>query len=125
MARADAVIDFKASQPFIDACAVYYGDGFEDCLKLVKTVYLNLDLFKVTMDDPLPTTPVCGDIISKETDDSTELERDPKDDCVVLAQSTVEELISPLDSSANDPPLGPSAYDAQNLDVQGALDSSA
>ena len=31
MARADAVTKFKASQPFIDACAVYYGDKFEDC----------------------------------------------------------------------------------------------
>ena len=32
-ARADAIAEFKAFQPFIDACAVYYGDGFEDCLK--------------------------------------------------------------------------------------------
>ena len=32
-ARADAIAEFKASQPFIDACVVYYGDGFEDCLK--------------------------------------------------------------------------------------------
>ena len=33
MARADAVRKFKALQPFINSCAVYYGDGFEDCLK--------------------------------------------------------------------------------------------
>lgn len=77
------------------------------------------------MDDPLPATPACGDTVSEETDDSTKLERDLKDDCVVLAQPTVEEIVSPLDLSANDPPLGPSAHDAQNLDVQGALDSSA
>ena len=32
-ARANAVIEFKASQPFIDACAAYYGDRFEDFLK--------------------------------------------------------------------------------------------
>jgi len=31
--RADAVREFKASQPFIDSCTAYYGDGFEDCLK--------------------------------------------------------------------------------------------
>ena len=31
MARADTIIKFKASQPFIDACAIYYGDSFEDC----------------------------------------------------------------------------------------------
>ena len=32
-ARADAITEFKASQPFIDTCAIYYGDGFKDCLK--------------------------------------------------------------------------------------------
>jgi len=53
---------FKALQPFIDACAVYYGDGFEDCLKQVKSVYPNLDLSKFTMDEPLPSAPV-GDTI--------------------------------------------------------------
>ncbi|KAK9993564.1 hypothetical protein SO802_023267 [Lithocarpus litseifolius] len=43
MTRADAVAEFKASQPFIDSCAVYYGDGFKDCLKQVQFVYLHLD----------------------------------------------------------------------------------
>ena len=28
MARANAITEFKASQPFIDPCAMYYGDGF-------------------------------------------------------------------------------------------------
>ena len=32
-ARADTVTEFKASQPFIDSCAIYYGNGFEVCLK--------------------------------------------------------------------------------------------
>ena len=84
-AKADAITEFKASQPFIDACTVYYGDGFEDCLKQVKSVYLNLDLSKVTMDDPLLMTFARGDTVSEETDDSTKSERDPKDDGVVLA----------------------------------------
>ena len=52
--RADAVAKFKASQPFIDTFTIYYGDGFEDYLKQVKSVYPHLDLSKVTMDDPLP-----------------------------------------------------------------------
>ena len=52
--RADAVAEFKASQPFIDTFTIYYGDGFEDYLKQVKSVYPHLDLSKVTMDDPLP-----------------------------------------------------------------------
>ena len=29
-AKADVVADFRASQPFIDACGVYYGVEFED-----------------------------------------------------------------------------------------------
>ena len=39
MAKADAITEFKASQPFIDACAIYYGDRFEDFLKQVRSVY--------------------------------------------------------------------------------------
>ena len=52
-ARANAVREFKTSQPFIDSCTLYYGDGFEDCLKQVKSSYSHLDLSKITMDDPL------------------------------------------------------------------------
>ena len=57
MARADIMTEFKASQPFIDSCAVYYGDGFEDFLKQVKSIYPHLDLSKVSMDNPIPSTP--------------------------------------------------------------------
>lgn len=32
-AKNDVVAEFKALQPFIIACAIYYGDGFEDCQK--------------------------------------------------------------------------------------------
>ena len=56
MARADAVTVFKASQPFIDSCAVFYGDGFKDFLKQVKSVYPHLDLSKVSVDDPMRST---------------------------------------------------------------------
>ena len=72
MARANAVIEFKASQPFIDACAIYYGDRFKDFLKQVESDYPHLDLSKVTMEKPLPSTPADGDTISEETDDSTQ-----------------------------------------------------
>ena len=88
--RADAITGFKTSLPFIDACVVYYGDRFEDYLKQVRSVYPNLDLSKVTMDNLLPTTPARGDIVSKETSDSIESERDLKDDGVVLVQPAVE-----------------------------------
>ena len=52
-ARADAVVEFKTTQSFIDSCTGYYGDEFKDCLKQVKSLYPHLDLSKVTMDDPL------------------------------------------------------------------------
>ena len=52
-ARADAMKEFKASQPFIDSYAIHYGDGFKDCIKQVKSIYRHLDLSKVTMDDSL------------------------------------------------------------------------
>ena len=84
LVRADTIIEFKASQPFIDACVVYDGDRFEDCLKQVKSDYPHLDLSKVTMDDALPSTSASDPII-EETDDSIESERDPKNDGVVLA----------------------------------------
>ena len=44
-ARADAMAEFRISQPFFDACDVYYGDWFEDCLNQVKATYPNLDFF--------------------------------------------------------------------------------
>ena len=49
-----------------------------------------MDLSKVTMDDLLPITPVGGDTVNEEIDDSTQSERDPKDNSVVLAQPAVE-----------------------------------
>jgi len=119
-AKADAITEFKASQPFIDAYAFYFGDGFEDYLKQVKSVYLNLDLSKVTMDNPLPITPVGGDTISEETDDSTQSEQDPKDDGVVLAQLAVKGPIAPLAPSAEDP----SAPNALNFAAQDAPNSA-
>ena len=41
-AKANTVTEFKTSQPFIDSYAIYYGEGFEDCLKQVKSVYPHL-----------------------------------------------------------------------------------
>ena len=113
-ARVDGVTKFKASQPFIDACAVYYGDEFEDCLKQVKFVYPHLDLSKVSMDDLLLSTPT-GDIVFEATDNSIEYEQDPKNDGVVLAQPAVEKTVTPLIPSLE-------AQDAENLFTQDAQD---
>lgn len=67
--KADAVAEFRASQPFIVACDIYYGDRFEDCLKQVGFVYLDLDLFKISLDDPIPATLGGSDTINEEFDD--------------------------------------------------------
>ena len=84
-AGADAVKEFKASQSFINSCVEYYVSGFEDCLKQVVSSYPDLDLFGITMDDPMPSTPA-GDSIVGDSDDSIESDLPPKDDGVVLAQ---------------------------------------
>ena len=44
-----------------------------------------MDLSEITMDDPMPSTPVGGTVIG-ESDDSTELDLPSKDDDVILAQ---------------------------------------
>ena len=127
-AKVDAVVDFKTLQSFIDVCAIYHGKGFDDCLKQVGFVYLDLDLSKISMDDPVPTTPASGDTVSEETDDSTQLEWDPKGDSVILAQPAVEGLVIPLVPFADYPPSkdaeSPSALDAENPSSQDAQNLS-
>ena len=130
-ARVNAITEFKASQPFIDACAVYYGDKFEDYLKQVNSVYPHLDLSKVTMDNLLSSTPT-GDTTFEETDTSTQSERDPKNDGVVLAQPAVDTPITPLILSTEAPQVAekpptqnlqdPSSKDDENLPAQDAQD---
>ena len=96
--------EFKASQPFIDSCTVYYGHRFENCLKQVKSIYLHLDLSKVTI----------------------ESESNPKDDSVVLAQPTVDPPVIPLVPSTE--PLNvenPLAQDVQDKDDKNPPDTPA
>ena len=52
------------------------------------------------MDDPLPSTLV-GDTIFEETDESTLLEQDPKDDSAILAQPVADPPVTPLISSTD------------------------
>ena len=113
-AKADAVKEFRASQTFIDSCAEYYGNGFEDCLKQVKSVYPHLDLSKVSMDDPLPSTPA-GDVTLEENNDFTESKANSEDDGNVFAQLVaVDKPIVLLTSSANTP-----TQEAQDLPSKG------
>ena len=99
-AKTDAVKEFKDSQAFVDSCAEYYGVGFEDCLKQVKSNYPDLDLAKVSMDAPMPTTPV-GNAVPEETDDSTVSNQDTQDDIIILAQPALNPPVIPLTPSAN------------------------
>ena len=92
-AKADAVNEYKASQPFIDFCGGYYSEGFKDCLKQVKPLYPHLDFSKVTMDEPLPSTPT-DNTVHEETDDSTEFNL--KDGNVVLAQPATNAPVTSL-----------------------------
>ena len=92
-AKADAVNEYKASQPFIDFCGGYYGEGFKDCLKQVKSLYSHLDFSTVTMDEPLPSTPT-GDTIHEETDDF--IKSNSKDGNVVLTQPATDAPVTSL-----------------------------
>ena len=83
------------------------------------------------MDNPLPSTPA-GDTTFEEIDDSTQLEWDPKNDSVVLAQRAVETPITPLIPSTEAPQVAekpptqnlkePSSKDDENLPAQDAQD---
>ena len=119
-ARADAMKEFKASQPFIDSCAVYNGNEFENCLKQVKSIYPHLDLSKVTMDDPCrqlllatlssrkPTTPQNRNLFQK------------------MIVSPADPPVTPLVPSTK--PLNtknPLAQDIQDKDDENAPDAPA
>ena len=69
----------------------------------------------VSMDDLMLSSPA-GNSIFKETDDSTQPERDPKNNGVVLVQPAVEKPVTPVISSteaqvAENPPT----QDVQDL----------
>ena len=76
------------------------------------------------MDDPLPITRVGGNTVSEETDDSTQSERYPKDDGMVLAQPAIDGIVTPLAQSVDDPSskdvVIPFAPDAENPSYQDA-----
>ena len=127
-AKANVVVEFRAQQYFIDVCAIYYGEGFDDCLKQVVPIYPNLDLSKISMDDIVPATLASDDTVNEETDDSTQTKHNLKDDDVVLTQYALERLVTPLVPSTEDPPTNdaenPSALNAQNPSTRDAENPS-
>ena len=79
--------EFCISQPFFDACGIYYGEGFEDCLKQVRAAYPNLNLSQITIDTIVPPTFEGEDIVSDETVDSIHtIKEEVETNDVVIAQ---------------------------------------
>ena len=69
-AKADAVVEFRVSQPFFDMCGAYYGDGFDECLKQVEAAYPKLNLSQIMIDDIVPPRLEGEDIVNDETTNS-------------------------------------------------------
>lgn len=61
---------FGSLNHFFDACGVYYRDRFDDCLKQVWSVYLDLDLFQIVIDGTILLTLRGDNAISNMIDDS-------------------------------------------------------
>ena len=86
-ARVDAVAEFCISQPFFDPCGIYYGEGFEDCLKQVRAAHPNLNLSQITIDTIVPPTFEGEDTVSDETVDSIHtIKEEVETNDVVIAQ---------------------------------------
>ena len=119
---------FKASQPFIDSYAIYYGDGFKDCPKQVKSIYPRSP-WTIPCHQLLPTTLSLmnpDDTIFEEIDDSIELEPDPKNDSVVLSQPVADPTVIPSVPSTK--PLNvenPSTQDVQDKNDENPQDAPA
>lgn len=69
-AKANAVAEFRVSQPFFDTYDVYCGNGFDDCLTQVGSIYPNLDLFQIAINGTVLPTLGGDNSISDELDDS-------------------------------------------------------
>ena len=103
-AKADAMAEFQTSQPYFDACIVYYGDGFDDCLKQVGSIYPYLDLSKIVIDEIVLQTLGGDDATSNKTDNSVHtIEQEVKDDNVILIQSTPKGPDAPVALPIMDP----------------------
>lgn len=69
-AKVNAIVEFQVSQPFFDACGAYYGDGFIECLKQVRSVYPNLDLSQIIIYDTILPTHKGDDTVNDEPNQS-------------------------------------------------------
>ena len=98
------------SQLFIDSCTDYYGTGFDDCLKHVASIFLELDLSEISIDASEPVTTI-RNVVTNDEDGTPKSLLPPKDDSGnVLAQPTVNPPSAPVSKTlvvivdADDPP---------------------
>ena len=102
--KVDVVAEFQVLQPFFDACGTYYGYRFDDCLKQVQSVYPDLDLSQIIIDDTTLPTPREDDADSSKTNDSAHtVEWEVKDDDMIITQPAPKGPIAPIVSSTVDP----------------------
>ena len=84
--KAYVVVEFRVSQPFFVACGAYYGDGFDNCIKQVGSIYPNLDLSQITINDIVSPTLGGDGTVSEEPDGfAYTMKQESKDDDVVVA----------------------------------------
>ena len=88
-AKVDVVAAFRTSQPYFDECGIYYGDGFDDCLKQVAAFHLDLDLSQVVIDDTISSTHEGTNTISNETHDSVHTVKEELKDPVLRLSFSV------------------------------------
>lgn len=69
-AKADTVAEYLVSQPFFNACGIYYGDGFDHFLKQMGTDFPDLDLSQIIVDDTIPLKSRRDSTVSEEAGDS-------------------------------------------------------
>ena len=78
--------EFRISQPFFDVCGIYYGEGFEDCLKQVRAAHPNLNLSQITINTTVPPTFKGEDTVNDETVESIHMvEEEVETNDVVIA----------------------------------------
>ena len=84
--KAYVVAEFRVSQPFFVACGAYHGDGFDNCIKQVGSIYPNLDLSQITINDTVSPTLGGDGTVSEEPDGFAHtVKQESKDDDVVVA----------------------------------------
>ena len=73
-AKADAMEEFKDSQPFFNELGVQYGEGFKGFRKQTILLFPGLDFSSIQIDTTIPITPGGGDeaidVEDEEADDA-------------------------------------------------------